>query len=222
MRKLFNVILPDEPYKNPPTFALNKTVECMYNGPRYIVCCVNTDTDDIHYVSGRYENTEDFDLADHKEDGDHHKFFVFDASENPLECAYLTHTYTHGPVQNFQTTLTTKDADGKFETYEYVYDDNNGILGHAFFQGTLKYNSKSGFSGPQRRVHALGDDGWDQVLASIKHQAVEIRKAIQVNDYFPAELEEINAYLEWCDLFEEKYADVDHWKIPFPKHPPHY
>jgi len=213
MRKLFQITLPDEPYKTATT--KNQKVDCMYVGPRYMVLCIDSATNLVKYVGRRADTIEEAELDNHVEDDHYH--VLLDASVNTFEAAYLTGLYEHGEVADYTETLPTKNAAGEFETYTYHYDDYRGIIGQIYWNQVLYYNpSNKTFNPPARREHATD---WDAVVQTTKNSAVEIRKMLEVNDYFPAQLAAINEYLDWVDTFEEKYADVDHWKVPFPPYP---
>lgn len=208
MRKNFTFTLPDEPYKN--TTALNKTVNAVYTGPRYLAICVIDSTGEIKYVARSGETEEEIDMPTLVDDDPATEFYLIDAGDYPMAAAYLTHSYTTPDgVPDYSETLT--DADGEEFTYEYHYDDDTGALGQCFYTNSLKYVNRS-FVGPEYRLHA---NTRESTLANYEAYAVQIEQSLAVNDYPEDDARRLAAHAEWLKTIRAKYANIDHWKIPF-------
>ena len=111
MIKNFTFTLPDGPYLT--TTENGQTVNCTYNGAKYLCLCVNNQTKMVRNVERTGETIAELDMDNQIEDG--HFFVVLDASVNPLQAAYLTHDYTHEEIEDIEETLT--DADGETFTF---------------------------------------------------------------------------------------------------------
>lgn len=207
MRKTFTFKIPDEPYVN--TTANGHTVEITYTGPRYLCLCVNSASKMVRNVETRGETVESLRFDDQIEEG--HFFVVLDASVNPLEAAYLTHAYTHGPVTDHSETVT--DADGTETTYDYAFADE-GIMGQVLYGESLKYVEDGVYSGPEYRLHANTREETLRTYAVLADQ-IEASLANPDNGYTEAERTKLTGHAEWLRDIPRLYANVKHWKIPF-------
>lgn len=208
MRKNFTITLPDEPYKN--TTALNKTVNAVYTGPRYLAICVIDSTGEIKYVARSGETEAEIDMPTLVDDDPATEFYLIDASQNALAAAYLLHQYTTPDgVPDHEETLT--DADGEEFVYEYHYDDTTGCLGQCYFTNSLKYVNGN-FVGPEYRLHA---NTRTDTIENYKRYATQIEQSLATNDYTDSDRTRLAAHAEWLKDLERKYANIDHWKFPF-------
>ena len=83
----------------------------------------------------------------------------------------------------------------------------------------LKYDfSTQTYSRPPYRTHALSRESF---LASLEVMAQQIRDRLAAeSSILDAEAkDELNDYLDWLADVPVKYANVDHWKIPFRSYP---
>ena len=59
----------------------------------------------------------------------------------------------------------------------------------------------------------------ESFLETLPRQKVMIQAEIDSGKYDAAKITEFNDYITWLDSVAVKYADVAHWKIPFPPYP---
>lgn len=210
MKKNFTVILPDEPFKS--STAMNKTVHCVYEGLRYIVGRMNNTTKKVENSVGGFDNNEDIDLSFFTEDG--YSFIVIDATVNPFEAAFLTETYSHSEVDNYVETLSTG------ETWEHTYDNYSGILSQIYKSFDLEYDSATKtFKEPSRISHPIVRES---LFDAYKDFPKRIEDALSTNDYSDEERTKLENYKTWLENLSTTYANVDHWKIPFPVNIPNF
>lgn len=210
IEKTFTTVLPDEPYKT--TTKLNKTVTCTFRGPRYYLLRCDAETGQILCVDRGSDDQEELRglITDNEP---HIHFQILDAEVNTWEAAYLTRNYTTGPISNYVETLPTG------EKYEYHYDDDTSACNQPFYVNDMKYDKgTNSYVRPRYRVHAVAeDDFW----ASIDSQKETFAKVVKETDKYSAEkMAAIKAYYDFLSTAKTKYAGVNHWKIPFPQHPP--
>jgi len=219
IRKTFQIVLPDEPYKAAAT-GIN-TINAVYEGPRYGLArveCTNTPVDIVHNIARFGDTIESLDVELHVEEN--HEFLVIDATVNPFEMAYLTGMYTHDEIENPTFTVTEAAGvlpglNGRTSTYTYHYSGTEGALGAIYYNSDLglKYNwDTQTFIEPTRRVHAVKRA---EFFAGYKQFAANIRNSVEENDYDPVDEARILKHAEWLDHLEELYPDTDHWKISF-------
>jgi hypothetical protein len=212
MRKTFTTVLPDEPYKT--ATKKNITVDCVYIGKRYLLVRMNNDG--TIFALERQEETlealENFKLTDAQLAAENHFQVVLDAEVNTWEAAHLTFDYEHAAVPDPTFTL----ASG--ETWTYHYDDNHGALAQPFYVNDMRYDRATNtWIRPRYRVHALTKESfWSGLADQLKsYEAAAISGA-----YLPEKLAEIKAHRDWLKTAITKYADEDHWKVPFPTNSP--
>lgn len=212
MRKAFQTVLPDEPYKT--TTKKNITVDCIYTGRRFLLIRLNGDG--TMFALEKQADTEaELDLYKMTPEQlalDGNTFqIVLDAETHVWEAAHITHDYEHGEVPNYKETLPTG------ETYEYQYDDFNGALTQPFYVNDIRYDIHTKtWIRPRYRVHAITRQDF---LASMATQAKIYKEAYESGTYLPEDKEKIKAHYEFCDSVPTKYANIDHWKIPCPNPP---
>jgi hypothetical protein len=207
MRKFFTFKISDEPYKT--TTSLNKTVDAIYEGPKFLALCVHTPTGEIRYISRSGETEDELQMSNLIDDDPDTEFVVLDASENTFEAAYLTGNYTHDPIPDYTEVL----ASG--ETWNYSFS-GGGITQNYYGQDMLYLNGE--FGTPRFREHAVTKAS---VIQGAKNLLAMITTSLSANDYNESERQELENYKNWLMTIETVYADVDHWKIPFPANPPH-
>jgi hypothetical protein len=220
IRKSFQIVLPDEPYKAAAT-GIN-TINAVYEGPRYGLARVEgtpTSVIDVVHNIARFSDTiEGLDAELHVEEN--HEFLVIDATVNPMEMAWLSGLYTHDEIENPTFTVTEaagviEGLNGRTSTYTYHYGGTEGAMEAMYLNGDrgLKYNwDTQTFIEPERRVHAVDRADF---FAGYKRFAADIRKSVEENDYDPIDEARILKHAEWLDHLEELYPDTDHWKISF-------
>ena len=208
MRKFFDVILPDEPFKTETT--LNKKVQCLYDGPRYLLIRVDNSTDHVVGSVTGSDSLDGLNAESFNEEG--HSFHVLDASANPFEAAYLTYSYTHPDIEPFEEVL----PNG--EKWEYHYEPKTGVLSHLFRALGLKFNNGK-FSMPERIVHGTSREDF---FTGVDGLVEGLTKSLSENDFLPEEKKILEDYKVWLTGLEKEYAGIDHWKIKFPTNIPMY
>lgn len=207
MRKFFTFKLSDEPYKT--TTDLNNTVDAIYEGPRFLALCVHMPSGEIRYVA-RAGDTEDvLDMASLVDDDPETEFIVLDAEEKTFEAAYITGDYQHDPIPDYEYEL----PNGK----KYVYMFAGGGIAQNYYGQDMFYRDGE-FTMPRFREHAVTRES---VFQGAQNTIDMINKSLGENDYTTqerADIEEYKAFLE--SLSGPEYANIDHWKFPFPSNPP--
>jgi len=202
--------LPDEPYKQ--TTAKKKTVECVYNGPEFLLVRQWEQTGVCLNVERMSNNKEELE-ASIVDDGPTYDFFVFSAKDHPWEAAYFTGFYTHGDVDNYEEMLPTG------EKWVYEYKNGDGIVEHCHALNELKYDKNlKVFTQPKFIGHPINSaDFWNGISLQVEYyDRVLSGDLSRLSDETIAEAREYQTFLR--DL-PTKYKGVDHWKIAFPKHP---
>jgi hypothetical protein len=206
MRKFFTFKISDEPYKT--TTDLNKTVDAIYEGPKFLALCIHTPTSSIKYVAGGGETEAELALNNLVDEDPDTEFIVLDASINTFEAAYLTGYYTHDPIPDYTETLPTG------ETWTYTY--SGGGITQNYFGQDLFYAAGE-FSTPRFRTHAITKES---IFSGIANSIEMINRSLADNDYTSAERQAIEEYRDWLSNLETNYPNIDHWKLPFPSNPP--
>lgn len=209
MIKQFTFTLPDEPYVT--TTDLNKTVNCTYDGPKWLCFAVENGTHKVRNLESAGNTEEDLNFENQIEEGHYH--IKVQAGDHPLIASYFTHSYTHEAVDDINETLT--DADGTEFTFEYHYDDE-GIIGSQCFAESVTWNPNTNqFSGPAYRTHA---NTREETLAQLANQATLYEENLDSpdTDYTSDDETALRAHIAWLKSIPTKYADIPHWKIPFP------
>ena len=211
MHKPFTTVLPDEPYKTATT--KNTTVDCVYTGKRYLLVRMNNDGSifALEKQSDSLEDIENFKLTDAQLAAERHFQIVMDAEVNTWEAAHITHEYEHSEVPDYKETLSSG------ETWEYHYDDFQGALDQPFYVNDLRYDrATNSWIRPRYRVHALTRDAF---MSSIDSQAKDYDNAVSSGKYSGEKLESIKTHAAFLKSVNTKYANIDHWKIPYPTAP---
>jgi hypothetical protein len=208
--KKFTHLLPDQPYKQ--TASKNTTVECTYEGPKYLLLRLHEQTGVIRCVE-RYGADKAELEASIVDDGHDWDFVVLDAEANTWEAAYLTGSYTHGEVADYSETL---PSGGK---YEFVYPDGCGVIGSCHAIEGLKYDKNLNiYTKPKFISHPINPvDFWQGVTA----QKEEFDRLVSgdLSKFSDEQIAEIRAYHEFLKTAATTYQGIDHWKLAWPKFP---
>jgi hypothetical protein len=215
--KNFTIALTDEPYLG--TTTQNKTYAATYNGPKYIRLQYDVETKYVEkyiYVSDSMEEMNSYDSYV-REPGK--ATTVLDATVNTFEAAYVTGMYDTGAVDPFTCELGTVDDANEPETWEYVWDQNTGMIAQQYYGLDLKFENGA-YVRPRFRVHALTRQSF---LDSMVLQAANIGTALETNENLTdVNRAKLEAYKTWLENIPTKYANVSHWKIPFKHEVPQY
>lgn len=206
MRKAFQAVLPDEPYKT--TTKKNITVDCIYTGRRFLLIRLNGDGTlfALEKQADTEEELEKFKMTPEQLalDGDTWQI-VMDAEIYTWEAAHITHEYEHGEIPNYKETLPTG------EVYEYIYDDFSGAITQPFYVNDIRYDLPTKtWIRPRYRVHALTRQDFFNGMAN---HAKFYKELYENGTYLPEAKQKIKEYYEFCESIPTKYANVDHWKI---------
>lgn len=212
MRKAFTTVMPDEPYKT--TTKMNITVDCVYIGKRYLLVRFNLDGT-IFALEKQGETLaeiEMYKLTEQQLAAEKQFQIVIDAEVNTWEAAHLTHEYEHAAVADPTFTL----ASG--ETWTYHYDDFHGALDQPYYTNDLRYDRATNtLLRPRYRTHAVTKDSF---WAAMADQLKAFEAAAGSINYLPEQLTAIRAHRDWLKAAPTKYANEDHWKIPYPTNSP--
>jgi hypothetical protein len=213
MKKVFTSVLPDEPYKT--TTHLNNTVECTYDGPRYLLLRIVAETGAIFCIDEEEETIERIEawkIEPHKLEDEGHYQVVLDAMEHTWEAAYVTGYYTHEPFDNPVFT----NPDGT--TWTYHYDDTSCAVEQPFYVNDMFHDKATGtWKRPRYRTHAVAKrDFWNGVKIQIETYTAVCEGSYLEKGYTAEQVAACQEHLNWLLTCEEKYKDVDHWKITLP------
>jgi len=212
MRKTFTAVLPDEPYKT--TTKLNRTIECTYTGSRYILVRVEKSDGKIYCVDGLAETLEGLDssrLTSEQLHDEKHDQVVIDAETETWLAAHLTHDYEHTEVPNYVETLPTG------EIYEYNYNNEHSACSQPYYTNDAYYKKETNtWIRPRMRTHAVTRQSF---MDSIQSQIDGLTEIISQGKLSPDRQAAAETYIAFLQELPTKYANIDHWKIPFPKYP---
>ena len=137
-----------------------------------------------------------------------------------MYCAYVTHEYTHADIADYEENIT--DADGNEWTWTHQYEGTSGMLAHLHYMDSLLNDIVGdGWSGPTLRMH---NNTRQSVLDGCQAQHETIDAALLdtsnqvLSDADRTTLVNHSAWLKVV-VADVRYADVNHWKIPFPADP---
>ena len=111
------------------------------------------------------------------------------------------------------------DADGDKYTWTHVYEGTTGMLAHIYVGDSLLYNHESKtWRDPVLREH---NNSREDTLKTWADMAAGIRRALSTdgeahNNLTDAEKKTLGDHATWLESIPVKYADVNHWKIPYP------
>lgn len=213
IEKAFNIAIPNQPYVD--DFSDDRQHASVYNGNRYIKFQYNATTGNIVNVIGNGD-TEDEMVANEGPLMEGHLPGVIDADSAPLHAALITRQYTTGEVADYSEDLGTTDADGNAETWEHFWNDGVGLLSQIYNIQTMRYVDNA-IVMPEFKTHGITRDSF---FEGINQQIAACTAELARDDvYSDGEVTEITAYKTTLEGIATKYADVDHWKIPFPQSP---
>lgn len=213
MEKDFTIDLPNEPYSN--DYSLGKKVNAKYHGHRYLLIAVDQKTFDVEYVAERSDdNSGEFDL-DQYHTVPNVRHVVVDAEKNIWEAAYLTKDYTHDEIPNYVY----EHADGS--TYEFKYAQETGVLDQLWLVNTIKYDLENDkIYRPIERLHIVSQEQFYEI---VKEHVSMVKKELTTNSMISADdRQKLVDFQKWLEKLPRLYADVDHWKIPWPTDLPKY
>ena len=213
IRVNFDIAMPNKPYVD--DFSEGKTHPAVYTGFRWIKFQYNTETKEIANVIAEADIVDDLPMNETAV-AEGYQSATLNCEENPLIASIITRNYETGEVADYEEDLGTTDAEGNAETWTYYWNDNTGVLGQIYLHGTMKYVDNN-FVMPTFRSHALSREsfleGVNNQIAGCDH---ELARADVYNE---EETAKITAHKAWLQAVPTKYANVDHWKIPFPSSP---
>ena len=100
-------------------------------------------------------------------------------------------------------------------SFDLQYSMIARCIGQIYLHGTLRYVDGA-YVGPDFRAHAVSRESF---LETVPNQSAMIQAEIDSGKYTAEKVTELNAYKTWLENVPTKYADVKHWKIPFPPYP---
>lgn len=209
MIKNFTFTLPDEPYVT--TTAKNETVNVKYDGPKWLCFCVENGTNKVRNLETSGNTEEDLMFEHQIEEGHYH--IKVTATDHPLIAAYFTHCYTNDTVPDYEEEIT--DADGVTYTWNHSYGEN-GILNHVHYNESVVWNPGTNtFTGPEFRQHANSREETMKQFA-LQADLIEANLDSPDTDYTSDDETALRNHVTWLRSIPTKYADIAHWKIPFP------
>tara|TARA_E500000075_G_C6828497_1_gene239078 strand:- start:28 stop:684 length:657 start_codon:yes stop_codon:yes gene_type:complete len=213
IEKAFNIAIPNQPYVD--DFSDGTEHASVYNGDRYIKFQYHAETGHIVNVIGNGD-TEDEMVANEGPLMEGHLPAVLDADAAPLHAALITRHYTTGEVADYTENLGTTDAEGNAETWEHFWNDGTGLLSQIYNIETMKWVDNA-IVMPEFKTHGISRESF---LEGVNQQIAACTSELARNDvYSDGEIATITAYKTTLEGIETKYADVLHWKIPFPQSP---
>ena len=213
----FTVKLPDEPYSSATTN--NESFDCEYTGPRYVMMQIDKDDFQVR-EGGRADKADDRSIDPSFFDRDDYNYVVVDSTTSAthaMYCAYVTHEYTHADIADYEENL--EDADGNEWTWTHQYEGTTGMLAHLHWSDSLLNDiGGDGWSGPTLRTHV---NTRQSVLDGCKaqHETIDAALLDTVNQTMTdADRTTLVNHSAWLKVVvaDVRYADVNHWKIPFP------
>jgi hypothetical protein len=205
MNKPFTFTLPDEPYKT--TTAKNDVVHCVYTGSRYITLDV-TESDGI--INSVVEMSDILSKVGQKEcriPG--HKFVVVEAWQHLVEAANATGSYTHADIPDYVEQVPGGE-------YSFTYAKGTGVIGQVTQFDGIRYSTQTNSFLPiAYRTHVNTRestmDGFVDYAGTIAHYLSAYPEFISDEDQV-----KLANHANWLKQIPVVYANVDHWKIPFP------
>lgn len=213
IRVNFDIAMPNKPYVD--DFSDGNTHPAVYTGFRWIKFQYNAETKEIATVIAEADTVDDLPMNETAV-AEGYQSATLNCEENPLIASIITRNYETGEVADYSEDLGTTDAEGNAETWTYYWNDNTGVLGQIYLNNTMKYVDNN-FVMPTFRSHALSREAF---LEGVTNQIAGCDNELARADvYNEEETAKINAHKAWLQAVPTKYANVDHWKIPFPASP---
>jgi hypothetical protein len=211
MRKNFTFKLPDEPWTT--TTALNKIVDAVYTGPRYLALWIRGRDGSVAYLDRSGETMASLELeflVDDDPDADIH---VLDADVHTFEAAYITNQYEHEPIPDYEEELPNNGG-----TYLFRYGSLSSGISATYNSFNIFYRDGQ-WTEPGFIQHALSKES---VMGQFSKTLADVRKSLETKEFTDEEKTKLEEYATWLSTAATVYADVDHWKIPFPTNIPGY
>lgn len=213
MKIEFTFTIPDDPY----TLTVNEeqTVNAVYTGRRWLLGRWEESTKIMHNVIAEADSEDKLDTGGRIEE-DGYRYIAFDAVEFPWEAAYLTHSYTHDPIENPVYDHGLADDGFDMGQWEYTYSDETA-LSQCCEGINLKYDPATNtFTRPPYRSHMISEESFYESHAiSITNLENSLK---QEHVYTTADKAALVAHLDWMKKLESRYRakGIPHWQIPFP------
>jgi len=204
MTKNFTIVMPDEPYKN--VFEQNTTVNCTYNGPRYLAVCINNINGKIYYVDKTSDKSiDDLELDTLKSRQDNAAFIVVDSAQTPIVAAILqSWTVTHEEIADYEEVIN--------ENMTYTFSWGNIISWYDI--NSLKYINNT-WTEPLFQVHDQTKEKFNNAV-TLELEAVINAINNKRDWYTDDQLLKLQNHKTWLESLPIQYADVDPWKIQWP------
>ena len=213
MKIEFTFTIPDDPYTH--TVNEERTVNAVYTGRRWLLARWEESTKIMHNVIAEADSEDKLDIGGRIEE-EGHRYIAFDAVEFPWEAAYLTHYYTHDPIEDPVYDHGLADDGFDMGSWTYHYSDE-GVLSQCNEGINLRYNPETNtFTRPPYRTHMISEDSFYEAHAiSITNLENSLR---QEHVYTTADKATLVAHLDWMKKLESRYRakGIPHWQIPFP------
>jgi hypothetical protein len=216
MKIEFTFTIPDDPY----TLAVNeeKTVNAVYTGKRWLLARWEIATQIMHNVIAEADSEDQLDTGGRIEE-EGHRYIAFDAVAFPWEASYLTHNYTHDPIENpvYDHGLA---ADG-FDMGSWEFSYGETALTQSAEGFNLRYDPDSKtFTRPPYRSHMISEESFYESHAI---SITNLENSLKLEHvYTTADKATLTAHLDWMKKLESRYRakGIPHWQIPFPANLP--
>ena len=213
MKIEFTFTIPDDPY----TLTVNeeKTVNAVYTGSRWLLGRWEEATGIMHNVIAEADSEDKLDPGGRLEE-EGHRYIAFDAVTFPWEAAYLTHHYTHDPIEDpvYVHGLAADRFDMGSWTYHY---SEAGVMSQCTEGQGLRYDpATKTFTHPPYRTHMITEESFYEAHAiGITNLENSLK---QEHVYTTADKATLTAHLDWMKKLESRYRakGIPHWQIPFP------
>ena len=205
----FEMAIPDEPYLD--NFSQNRSQTAYYVGDRYLKFAVNEATGLVGECLWRAPTVELLEKRIcHPEPG--HYVITLDAKENPWEASYMTNTYQHEPVANYEENVGQLDSEGNPILWDYSWGH---VINQIYYINDLKYIDGK-FVKPAFRFHQhTNETVWKTVADHIEMCTRELERLV----YQPEEKKAIeDCKAGWIDI-RDNFQHVHHWKLKYPDMP---
>lgn len=210
MNKPFVFTLPDEPYKT--STIKNNTVNCVYTGARFLTLDVTLDDGTINGVVERGETREMVGKKECRIPG--HSFIVVDALDNLIGAASVTGDYTHDNIPDYEENV----PGGK---YTYSYCTGTGAIGLVITFPGIKFDFETNKISTKFPYRTHANTRESTINGFVKYAATIEKYLARFPEHFTEEeTSKLQAHSDWLKTIPTVYANIDHWKIPFPVNTP--
>ena len=201
MKHTFEYQYPDGPYAQ--TYDKGYSVEIEYDGPTYVIISVEPNGDTS--ISGAGDELVEADVAGLNKEFEH---YICSVADNPVPFCYKLGMYrVLGVIPLHIEEL------GNGDTFEFQF--NNAIIEETIDNGNVTWNNETKTFDWSHKTHSQDRqsivDGFiaqaDQIEAMIADPKAPIPEE---------KLAKYTAHIEFLRNWDETYAGIDHWKVPFP------